>query len=157
VDVKRKGWIAAFALIVYSTILIKFVVFKAAPIIHLGHLRLKFNGTHTGPGNFTPFKTIVPLLSGRTNHLIATVNLLGNIVPFIPVGFLAPLVFWGMTWQKSLVLAIAVGLAMEGMEVMFHVGIFDIDDILLNACGAMIGYWVFAMFNKRMRPRSSSS
>jgi glycopeptide antibiotics resistance protein len=133
------------------------VVFKAAPIIHIGHLRLKFNGPHTGPGNFTPFKTIFPLLSGRTNHLIAMVNLVGNIVPFMPVGFLAPVVYWSMTWQKSLVLAIAVGLAMEEMEVVFRVGIFDIDDIILNAFGVMIGYRVFAMFNKRIRPRLRSS
>jgi glycopeptide antibiotics resistance protein len=127
------------------------VVFKGAPILHIGHLRLKFNDPHTGPGNFTPFKTIWPLLNGRTNHLIALVNLLGNIVPFMPVGFLAPLVYRKMTWQKSLVLAIAVGLVMEGMEVVFRVGIFDVDDVLLNALGVMIGYGIFAVFVRRFR------
>ena len=156
-NVKRRCWIAACALIAYSAILIKFVVFEAAPIIHIGHLRLKFNGPHTGPGNFTPFKTICPSLNGRTNHLIAMVNLFGNIVPFMPVGFLAPLAFWSMTWQKALVLAIAVGLAMEGMEVVFRVGIFDVDDRILNAFGVMISYWAYAMFNQRMRPRLRSS
>jgi glycopeptide antibiotics resistance protein len=156
-NVKRRRWIAACALIAYSAILIKFVVFKAAPIIHIGHLRLKFNHTHTGPGNFTPFKTIFPLLNGRTNHLIAMVNLFGNIVPFMPVGFLAPLVYWSMTRQKALVLAIAVGLAMETMEVVFRVGIFDVDDRILNAFGVMIGYWAYAMLNQRMRPRLRSS
>ena len=150
-DVKRRHWIAPCILIVYSAILIRFVVFKAAPVIRIGHLMLKFNGPHTGPGNFTPFKTIWSLLNGRTNHLIAMVNLLGNIVPFMPVGFLAPLVYRKMTWQKSLVLAVAVGFAMEGMEVVFRVGIFDIDDVILNAFGVMIGYWVFAMFERRMR------
>jgi glycopeptide antibiotics resistance protein len=150
-NVKRKRWIAACVLIAYCAVLIRFVVFKAAPIIHIGHLRLKFNGTHTGPGNFTPFKTIFPLLRGQPNHLIAMVNLFGNIVPFMPVGFLAPLVYWDTTWKKALVFAIAVGLAMEGMEVLFRVGIFDIDDIILNAFGVMIGYCVWAMFNQRMR------
>jgi glycopeptide antibiotics resistance protein len=149
-NVKRKRWIAASVLIAYSAILLAVVVFKSLPVIHIGYLRLKFNRPHTGPGNFTPFKTIVPLLHGQTNHLIAMVNLIGNIVPFMPVGFLAALVNRGMTWQKSLVLAIAVGLAMEGMEVVFRVGIFDVDDILLNAFGVMTGYWLFAMFNKRM-------
>ena len=156
-NVKRKRCIAACALSAYSAIQCRFVVFKAAPVIHIGHLRLKFNGPHTGPGNFTPFKTIFPLLNGSTNHLIAMVNLVGNIVPFMPLGFLAPLVYWNMTWRKSLVLAIAVGFAMEGMEVVFRVGIFDVDDIMLNAFGVMIGYWVFAMFNERMRHRLRSS
>jgi glycopeptide antibiotics resistance protein len=148
-NVERKRWIAACALIAYSAILIRFVVFKAAPIIHIGHLRLKFSGPHIGAGNFTPFKTIFSLLNGRTNNLIATVNLVGNIVPFMPVGLLAPFLYRSMTWQKSLVLAIAVGSAMEGMEVVFRVGIFDVDDIILNAFGVMIGYWVFTTFNNR--------
>ena len=154
---QRKPWIAACALTVYSVILIRFVVFKAAPIIHLGHLRLKFNRTHTGPGNFTPFKTILPLLGGQTNHLIAMVNLFGNILPFMPVGFLAPAVYRSMTWRRSLVLAVAVGLAMESMEVVFRVGIFDVDDIMLNACGVMLGYGVWAMLNRGMRTPGASA
>jgi glycopeptide antibiotics resistance protein len=148
-DKKRRPWIAACALIAYSGLLIRFVVFKAIPTLHLGHLRLKFSGTHTGPGNFVPLKTIWPLLSGRANSWIAMVNLVGNIVPFMPVGFLAPLVYPRMTWRTSLVLAIGTGLSMEIMEVVFRVGIFDVDDILLNALGVMMGYWVFACFDRR--------
>jgi glycopeptide antibiotics resistance protein len=149
----RKRLIPACLLIVYSAILIDFVVFKAVPVLHIGHLRLKFSGTHTGSANFTPFKTIWPFLSGRTNHLIALVNLAGNILPFLPIGFLVPFLHRSMTWKKSLVLAVAVGLAMEGMEVVFRVGIFDIDDVILNALGVMIGYGIYAMFQRRMRPR----
>jgi glycopeptide antibiotics resistance protein len=148
-DRKRRWWIAACILIAYSALLIRTVVFKAIPMVHLGHLRLKFDHTHTGPGNFTPFKSIWPSLSGQSNHLIATVNLVGNIVPFMPVGFLAPLIYRRMTWHRSLILAIATGLTMEIMEVVFRVGIFDVDDILLNAFGVMMGYWAFALFNKR--------
>jgi glycopeptide antibiotics resistance protein len=66
----------------------------------------------------------------------------------MPVGFLAPFIFRRMTWHKSLILAIATGLAMETMEVVFRVGIFDVDDIILNAFGVMMGYWVLAMFNR---------
>jgi glycopeptide antibiotics resistance protein len=88
---------------------------------------------------------------------MAMLNLLGNIMPFVPVGFLAPVLYRKLTWKKSLVLAVAVGLAMEGMEVAFRVGIFDIDDIMLNAFGVMIGYWVFALFNRQRRPRLRAS
>ncbi|WP_260702966.1 VanZ family protein [Edaphobacter flagellatus] len=152
-----KRLFSAFALIAYGALLIKFVVFKAIPIIHIGHLKFKFSGTHTGPANFVPFKTIRPFLSGRGNHLIAIVNLAGNIVPFVPIGFLVPFIYRKMTWQKSLALAVGVGLVMEGMEVVFRVGIFDVDDILLNAIGVMIGYWIFVLFVQRMRPHLRSS
>src|SRR3974390_2812669 len=102
---KRTRWLATCALIVYSAILIKFVVFKAIPTIHIEHLRFRFAHPHTGPGNFVPFKTIVPELTqliGRENDLIDMVNLIGNIIPFMPIGLLAPLVFRSISRQKAL-------------------------------------------------------
>jgi len=153
VDVMRKRLIPTFILIAYSAILIKLIVFKTQrPIrIKLLHLQLKFTDHGTGHVNFLPFKTIWPYLHGHPNWLIAIVNLVGNMVPFVPMGFLVPFVYRKMTWQKSLVLAAAVGLAMEGLELVFRVGIFDIDDVILNALGVMIGYWVFAVFERRMQ------
>jgi glycopeptide antibiotics resistance protein len=150
---KRTRWLAACALIAYSAILIKFVVFKAMPAVRIGHLRLRFAGSHTGPGNFVPFRTVVPLLLGRGNHLIALVNLIGNIIPFMPIGLLAPLVFRSISWQKALVLGVFTGLTFEVMEVVFRVGIFDIDDVILNAFGVMAGYGAFVMFKRRVQPR----
>ena len=146
---KRTQWLATCALIVYCAVLIKFVVFKAIPTIHIGHLRFRLAGPHTGPGNFVPFKTIVPQLIGRGNHLIDIVNLIGNIIPFMPIGLLAPLVFRSISWQKALVVGVVTGLTFEVMEVVFRVGIFDIDDVILNGLGVMIGYGVFVMFRRR--------
>ena len=150
---KRMHWLARCALIVYSAILIKFVVFKVIPTLHIGHLRFKFAHPHTGPGNFVPFKTIVPELIGRGNHLIDIVNLIGNIIPFMPIGLLAPLVFRFISWQKALVLGVVTGLTFEMMEVVFHVGIFDVDDVILNGLGIMIGYGVFVLFRGRTHSR----
>jgi glycopeptide antibiotics resistance protein len=153
----RMRWLAACALIAYSVVLIKFVVFKAIPIVRIGHLRFKFSGPHTGPGNFVPFKTIVPQLIGPGNHLIAMVNLIGNIIPFVPIGLLAPFVFRFISWQKALVLGVVTGLTFEVMEVVFRVGIFDIDDVILNASGVVVGYGVFVMFKRRGQPRLGSA
>ena len=150
---KRTQWLATCALIVYCAVLIKFVVFKAIPTIHIGHLRFRFAGPHTGPGNFVPFKTIGPQLIGRKNRLIDIVNLIGNIIPFMPIGLLAPLVFRSISWQKALVVGVVTGLTFEVMEVVFRVGIFDIDDVILNGFGVMIGYGVFVMFRRRTQSR----
>ena len=81
---KRTRLLAACAFIAYSALLIRLVVFKAIPILRIGHLRLRFAGYHTGPGNFIPFMSIVPEIIGPGNHLVNMVNLLGNIIPFIP-------------------------------------------------------------------------
>lgn len=146
---ERTRWLVACVLAVYGALLIRLVVFKDIPVIHIGHLRFRFAGTHTGPGNFIPFKSIVPELSGRGNQLIAMVNFFGNIIPFMPIGLLAPLVVRSFSWQKTLVLGVATGLSFEVMEVVFRVGIFDVDDIILNAFGVMAGYGVFVMFKRR--------
>ena len=136
--------VGLIALVAYGMILIRVIVFKAIPVIRVGHLRFKFSHQHTGPPNLVPFRTIGTYLHGGSSQLIAMVNLVGNIVLFVPVGFLAPLVYRRMTWRKALILAVGVGLAMEGMEALFRVGIFDVDDIMLNALGVMIGFGVFA-------------
>jgi glycopeptide antibiotics resistance protein len=145
--------LAACALIAYSAILIQFIVFKAIPTIRIGHRIFRLAGTHTGPGNFVPFRTIVPLLTGRGNHLIGMVNLLGNILPFMPIGLLAPLVFRSFSWQKALILGVATGLTCEVMEIVFRVGIFDIDDVILNALGVVLGYGAFVMLKCLAQPQ----
>jgi glycopeptide antibiotics resistance protein len=150
---KRTRWLAACVLIAYSAILIKFVVFKAIPTIRVGHLRFRIAGPHTGPGNFVPFTTIVPQLMGRGHPLIDLVNLIGNILPFMPIGLLAPLVFRSVSWRKALVLGVLAGLTCEVMEVVFRVGIFDVDDVILNAVGVVAGFAVFALFKRLAQPR----
>jgi len=126
-------------------------VFKDVPIIRIGSLMLKFGGTQEGPANLVPFKTILPYLLGEMGLLIGAINLLGNIVLLMPVGFLAPFVFRNMTWKKTLALAATAGFFIEGMQVVLHLGIFDIDDVILNAIGVMLGYWAFAILTNWVR------
>jgi len=147
----KKHLISTFILIAYSMILIKVMVFKDVPIIRIGSLMLKFGGTQEGPANLVPFKTILPYLLGEMGLLIGAINLLGNIVLLIPVGFLVPFVIRNMTWKKTLAVAVAAGFVIEGMQVVLHLGIFDIDDVILNAIGVMIGYWVFAILTNWVR------
>lgn len=178
--VMQKRLIPALVLIIYGAILIKVVVFKGmtgrsgppgqAPGIKADgsrprmrppgppnpqnrHLLTRFAPRHA---NYVPFKTILPQLRGEPRWSFAIINLVGNTALFVPVGFLVPLVYRKMNWRKSLALAIAVGLAMEGMEGMFSVGIVDVDDVILNALGVMIGYCAFTFFERRRRDIAAS-
>ncbi len=144
----RTRLISAFILIAYSAILIKVVVFKGIEI-KTRWLMIRLDSDYArGQGNFVPFKTILFYLRGERGQFNAILNLVGNTVPFVPVGFLVPLVYRKMTWPKALALAVAVGLAIEGTQVVFRVGIFDVDDVILNALGVVIGYWVFTLSAK---------
>ncbi len=136
-----KRFASILALLAYCALLIKVMVFKDLPTIRVGQLMLNFGGTDSGHApNFIPFATIWPYLLGYKGIIIAGINLVGNIALLVPLGFLLPFVFSNLNWKKSLALAVASGLSIECLQVILHVGIFDIDDVLLNALGFMIGY-----------------
>ena len=143
----KKRLISIILFIAYNALLIVVMVFKDIPTIRIGHLMLNFGGTDGDhPANFIPFSTIVPYLLGFKGWIIAGVNLVGNIVLLVPLGLLFPFVYPRITWKKSLFFAIATGLAIETMQAVFQVGVFDIDDVILNALGVMLGFWICSMF-----------
>ena len=83
------------------------------------------------------------------------INLLGNFILFTPMGMLLPCVapklnrFWRVT-LTVLILVVAVEITQE----ILRVGSIDIDNILFNVIGAIIGYgmikipFVFKFFKK---------
>jgi glycopeptide antibiotics resistance protein len=150
----KRRLLSILILIAFSAILIKIMVFKDLPTIRIGQLMLNFGGTDGGhSANFIPFTTIVPYLLGFKGWIIAGVNLVGNIALLVPIGFLVPFVYRNITWKKSLALGVAAGLVIEVMQTVLRVGIFDIDDVILNTLGVMIGYWIFIILAKWMRER----
>jgi glycopeptide antibiotics resistance protein len=142
-------------LLIYSALLFKVMVFKDVPLIRLGMLKLNFGGTLEGPANLIPFKTIIQYLHADKGVLIAAINILGNIFLLVPFGFLVAASFSNLTWIKKIILAFTVGSFIEGMQVLLHIGIFDIDDVILNGMGVIVGYWKFGVF-QRLFPSTKS-
>jgi glycopeptide antibiotics resistance protein len=137
-------------LLAYSAILIKMLVLKDVPMIRMGPIMLNFGGTQVGDPNYVPFKTILPYLLGDNGFLIGALNIGGNIGFLIPIGFLLPFVFARIDWKRSLVVAVLSGMSIELTQVFLNIGIFDIDDVILNGLGVMVGYWLFLLFQKIM-------
>src|SRR3569623_1681512 len=134
----KKRLLSIIAFVAYIALLIKVMVFKDIPSIKIGQIMLNFGGADGGHGpNFVPFATIGPYLLGYKGWIIAGINLVGNVALLVPLGFLIPFVYPKATWKKSLMLAVASGLAIETMQTVLRVGIFDIDDVILNALGFM--------------------
>ena len=137
-------------LLAYSAILVKVMVLKDVPMIRMGPIMLNFGGTQDGDPNYIPFKTILPYLLGDNGFLIGALNIGGNIVFLIPIGFLLPFAFAQIDWKKSLVVAVLSGMSIELTQVLLHIGIFDIDDVILNGFGVMVGYWMYILFQNIM-------
>jgi glycopeptide antibiotics resistance protein len=150
----KKRIVSIIVLLAYIALLIKVMVFKDIPAIKIGQIMLNFGGTDAGHGpNFIPFATIGPYLLGYKGWIIAGINLIGNIALLVPLGFFLPLVLPRITWKQSLIFAAASGLVIETLQTILHVGIFDIDDVILNALGFMLGYFAFRVLTKWLRER----
>lgn len=149
----KKQRIVLLLLVLYSGLLVKVMVFKDIPMIRLGHLRFSFGGTQTGPANFVPFRSIWPYLSGQGGLLVGGINLLGNIGLLVPVGFLAAYNFGKMRRGILFAFAVGCGLVIEGMQVLLRVGIFDVDDVILNGLGVLLGYWLLVVCRSRLANR----
>ncbi len=74
------------------------------------------------------------------------INILGNVLAFMPFGYLLPLL--NRKYRRFfyvLFITIIFSLAVEAVQMLTQVGIFDVDDILLNTIGGVLGYLIFAV------------
>jgi len=79
------------------------------------------------------------------------VNLIGNIAAFMPLGFILPVLNQkNARFFRILFLSMFFSGLIEFLQLIYHVGIFDVDDIFLNTCGALLGYLVYRLFNRRV-------
>ena len=76
-------------------------------------------------------------------------NIVGNIALFVPLGFLLPSLFAGFRSVKYIaILALLLSLLAEILQYIFTIGVFDVDDIIYNTVGSIIGFYLFKHFNK---------
>ena len=75
-------------------------------------------------------------------------NVGGNVLGFMPFGFLLPVLSSRMRRGATVILlGLAVSLIVESIQLVTKVGIFDVDDLLLNTIGTALGYLIFAICN----------
>ncbi|MDQ0270443.1 VanZ family protein [Cytobacillus purgationiresistens] len=96
--------------------------------------------------NIIPFATISFYLSNEVNSLISFYNLAANIGLFIPYGLF--LRIKGLNFLKTVVIMFLTISFIETMQLLTKRGSFDIDDIILNVFGAIIGWFFYSFFVK---------
>ena len=140
---KRNGWKLFFA--IYILVVIKVIIFKY-PYEELmkiaGSWRRGVIFEGLGTANFTPLKTIKMYID-YSYKLNSVENLAGNLLVFVPFGFLFPYVAREGTHFFVMLLNVFVFvLGIEMFQLFSAFGAFDVDDILLNCLGASLGFGV---------------
>ncbi len=76
----------------------------------------------------------------------ALLNLIGNITMFIPLGIVWPCVFKKLNSHIKVIGAgISVSLLIELLQLPFYDRVSDIDDLLLNSTGFILGYLIYLL------------
>ncbi|MCR5703042.1 MAG: VanZ family protein [Eubacterium sp.] len=83
-------------------------------------------------------------------------NVVGNVLCFVPFGFLLPTLSSKRGYKNGVtvtLLAAVFSALVETAQVVARVGAFDVDDIVLNTLGGIIGYIVFVIGRKIIKNR----
>ena len=150
---KWDKWMAVL-FFVYLLFVIRMIVFKY-PMSQLQEIVASWQKDVVWEGlataNFIPFKTIKMYIHYYDlPGLRSFPNLFGNILIFIPIGLLMPMAhkasknIWIMLANAFLFV-----LGIEVFQLFSAFGAFDVDDIILNCFGVLIGRAVYQILVRK--------
>ena len=156
--------ISGTVLVLYLLVLTKKVLFKQGGLrYYKQYFAREYKNYAVSAGwkkaNTVPFRTIKLYKKGLDrNNSNAEYNLLGNFIGFIPFGFLLPLFLpWFRHGIKMLLAGFMLSLGFETLQLFTGLGVWDVDDLLLNTAGVVAGYILFfllmigvSFFNKKL-------
>ncbi|MEE1229162.1 MAG: VanZ family protein [Lachnospiraceae bacterium] len=148
---KRIGFVSMLLLIIYACIILYFVLFSDRLGRVEGYQDYRYNlkiGQEIG--RFIKYRN--EIAPGAF-----LLNVIGNFGVFAPIGFLVPM--WRTRhktrWYQILLISFFFSLAIETAQLYTKVGVFDVDDLLMNTTGGMLGYLAYRLigsfydFNRR--------
>lgn len=105
--------------------------------------------------NLVPFRTVMLYLrvAFKQDSIInfATINLLGNVIMFVPMGIFLPSMFKSKRNILNFIVTVIVMISMvEVIQLFTLLGSCDIDDLILNVVGATIGFLLWKYVHKHV-------
>ena len=100
--------------------------------------------------NVVPFKIFIDtykevFVNGNINYFL--ISFLGNIGMFIPIGLLIP-VIWKLKDKTIILIGFLISLSIEISQLFLNRGT-DIDDLLFNTFGTIIGLVIYKIISKK--------
>ncbi|MGA3675864.1 VanZ family protein [Lysinibacillus agricola] len=136
---------------IYILMLLIFVVFKFNGDVYSVIDTIRTNMDRGVGVNLIPFSTIGAYISD-INDSVSIINILGNIIPFIPMGFIIPMAFPSQrNVFKTIISSLLLIFSIEILQIIFYVGSFDIDDIILNLLSCFIGFMLFITYKNTFK------
>lgn len=146
-ETKRKiKWISVMLFAIYLILLTYFLFFAES----YGRVMSERDYSY----NLEPLKEIKRFWMYREQlgfFAVAT-NIFGNILCFVPFGAILPVLNRSTRHLFVIILlSLEFSLMVECIQLITKVGSFDVDDLLLNTIGGLIGYLIFCFCNRVRR------
>ena len=105
--------------------------------------------------NLIPFHEMIRFYTYRENLGMEAfvINMFGNVAAFIPFGFILPILRWNRRkgLKYTVMMTFCLSLTVESIQLLCRVGAFDVDDLILNTLGGVVGYMIFCLMNRIRR------
>jgi glycopeptide antibiotics resistance protein len=155
--IRRPMQLATFAVYLLGNLYVTLLSREASPIVRmetvlLSAYRASFDLDY---GVLGTLKHLIAEGFPAGIRLVNTEPLEGillNILLYIPMGYLLPLLFPRLKGRHVLMLGFAASLLTETTQLISHLGMFDVDDLINNTLGVIIGLLLFFLFLKE-KPR----
>ena len=102
-----------------------------------------------------PFVSTILFVQNTTSWKSIIINLFGNIIGFAPLGFLLPS-FSGRCrkyWYNTVMAGYLLSFGVELVQLLLRAGSCDIDDVILNTTGTLLGYCCFRLVQRKRKKR----
>ena len=100
---------------------------------------------------------LIPLvnLTDYESRREALINLIGNTAMFVPIGIIWPMVFQKLDSHAKVIFAgFLFSLSIEILQLPFFDRVTDIDDLILNVLGYLLGYGIWLAVQKWIKRTS---
>jgi glycopeptide antibiotics resistance protein len=105
--------------------------------------------------NLVPLRSIIDDWSKGGRGFV--VNFLGNIAAFVPIGMIPPLARPRRpSLGQAALFSLSLSIMIEAVQYSSGRRIADVDDLLLNTAGGILGYYVLSLLSSRRRTRADS-
>lgn len=148
-------------LIGWMLILTKFILFKESVNYYKHYFSAQSFRDHATKealkyANTVPFNTITDTFTSHNKSMAYKVlNLGGNILGFIPLGLIFPILFMALrSFFKTIIAVLFVSLIFELIQRYTGLGIFDVDDLILNLTGGIAGYILYQVIRPVLKSQS---
>ena len=105
--------------------------------------------------NFMPFWSYVATYKGEGVNLMRGNYM--NVLMFVPLGSMLWFAMKEKKWMRALVVCCIVSACVEALQLLLRRGFCEFDDVMHNALGGMIGFFVCSLLFRKRAVREESS